>query len=69
MSVLDIAEGIVPDLLTLEEGIIVYDSFIKKNVYLVAPIICALCDNARASELTNHMGSRTFRYCRICMVR
>ena len=62
------AEGIVLDLLKLEKGIVCFDASLDKNVYVLSPIICALCDNARASELLNHLGSCALKYCRICMV-
>ena len=68
MPCLDMADGIVSDLLMLEKGFITFDSSLGQNVYVVAPVICALCDNARASELVNHLGSCANKYCRICMV-
>ena len=67
-STLEQAEGIVSDLVQLEKGIVTYDTSLGRNVFLVAPVLCFLCDNARASEIVNHMGSRTIKYCRICMV-
>lgn len=68
MSAIDMADGIVSDLLELEHGIVVYDASLSRNIYVIAPVMCILCDNARASELVNHMGSRSIKYCRICMV-
>ena len=68
LSCLDMAEGIVLDLLELERGIVCFDVSLGKNIYVLSPIICALCDNARASELVNHLGSCALKYCRICMV-
>lgn len=65
VSAIDIAEGIVFDLLQLERGTVCYDASLDTDVYVV---LCVLCDNARASELVDHMGSRTFKYCRVCMV-
>jgi hypothetical protein len=57
---------IVDNLLTLEKGIRVYDSPLKTDVLVIAPVICLLCDNARVSELLNHLGSTAVRLCRIC---
>jgi len=35
-------------------------------VLVIAPVLCGICDNPRASELTNHMGWSANRYCRMC---
>ena len=59
---------IVEDLLMLEEGMIIYDSFMKTDAYVIAPVICFLCDNVRASEIANHKGSSAYKFCRMCMV-
>ena len=69
LSSLDIAVPMVEDLKQLEQGYIVYDAHLKTEVLLFAPIISVLCDNARASELTNHLGSKARKFCRMCMVR
>lgn len=59
---------LVNDLLELQNGLIVYDAATQQNVFVVAGVICALCDNVRASELVNHLGSRANMFCRMCMV-
>ena len=41
---------------------------LKMEVLVVAPVICLLCDNARSSELLNHLGSKALKLCRICNV-
>ena len=33
------------------DGIIVYDAYLKQEVLAVAPVLCKLGDNPRASEL------------------
>lgn len=68
MSALDMADALVSELLELERGIVVYDSQLKCNVLVIAPVMCILADNARASELTNHLGATANRFCRKCMV-
>lgn len=65
---MDMADALVDDLKTLEKGIYVYDAFLKTRVLLIAPVLCALCDNVRASEILNHLGSRANFFCRKCMV-
>ena len=35
---------IVEDLLTLEKGILVYDSFTMSTVLVISPVICLMCD-------------------------
>ena len=68
LSAMDLAEPLVESLKKLEIGMIFYDAMLQSNVYVIAPVMCALCDNARGSELVNHMGSRAKQLCRICMV-
>lgn len=68
LTALDMAGPLVEDLKSLEQGIVVYDSSLTCNVVVITPVICMLCDNARGSELTNHLGSKATRFCRICMV-
>ena len=67
-TALDMAGPIVSELLKLEEGITVYDSHLNCNIKVIAPVICFLADNARASELTNHMGAKALKFCRKCLV-
>ena len=66
---LDMSKPISEDLVKLEqEGVIVYDALYKEMVLVIAPLMCIICDNPRASELLNHLGSSALKYCRICMV-
>ena len=66
---LDLAPPIVGDLLLLEQrGVTVYDAFLKRNIRVIAPVITFICDNPRASELVNHLGSTANKFCRLCMV-
>lgn len=61
--------SIVNDLNMLEEeGVFMYDASLKQECLVIAPVICFLCDNVRASELVNHMGSSANKYCRMCQV-
>ena len=63
------AEPLVKDLLELEEnGIVTYDAYLNEEVLVVTPIICLICDNPRASELVNHLGTSATCYCRLCLV-
>ena len=59
---------LVDDLKRLEEGVYVYDAFLQTRVLLIAPVLCALCDNVRASEILSHLGSRAKFLCRKCMI-
>lgn len=59
---------IVDDLLVLEKGVRMYDALLKKEVLVISPVLCILCDNVRASELLNHLGSTAKKLCRKCMV-
>ena len=68
-SAVEMATPIVEDLSGLEmEGVIVYDAYLKQEVLAVAPVLCILGDNPRASELVNHQGSTARKFCRMCLV-
>ncbi|KAL5486601.1 hypothetical protein EMCRGX_G019103 [Ephydatia muelleri] len=65
---LDMSKPISEELVRLEqEGVVVYDALYKEMVLVIAPLMCIVCDNPRASELLNHLGSSAIKYCRICM--
>ena len=67
-SAMQMSKPIVDDILNLEQGIYTYDSYLKTDVFVIAPVLCLLCDNARASELLNHLGSTALCLCRMCNV-
>ncbi len=69
ISAMDMTEPIAQELVNLEvEGIEAYDALHDRPALLVAPLICVLADNPRASEVLNHLGGAARRYCRMCMV-
>lgn len=68
VAALDMTEPIVRDLTELEKGIRMYDAELNSEVLVVAPVMAALCDNPRHSELLNHLGGSANLYCRICLV-
>lgn len=68
VTALNMAEPIVNDLLKLEEGVIMYDAAMQRDVCVVAPVLCILADNVRASELASHCGCTANKYCRMCEV-
>ena len=68
VTFLDMAGSIVDELILLEDGITMYDSFIEQEVLVVAPVFCFLCDNPRHSELINHLTGSPRKYCRMCEV-
>lgn len=45
-----------------------FDAHLKEIVVVVAPLLCIVADNPRASEVLNHLGGSARRYCRMCMV-
>ena len=66
---LEMAEPISRELATLEnEGVDMFDAYSNENVLVVAPLLLVICDNPRASELLNHLGSSANLYCRVCEV-
>lgn len=64
----DMADPIVKNLLKLEEGVKMFDAKTNQDVIVVAPVLCILADNPRASEITNHCGSSANKFCRKCLV-
>ena len=68
LSALQMADPLVEELKQLENGIKVFDALSQSYIFVIAPVICVLCDNVRASELLNHMGSKANKLCRFCMV-
>ena len=63
---LDMAEPIARELATLEnEGVEVFDAYSNENVLVVEPLLLIICDNPRASELLNHLGSSANMFCRV----
>ena len=66
---IELAVPMVEELLMLEEkGVMAYDVHEKKEVLVVAPVLCIICDNPRASEVTNNLGPGSRMFCRMCMV-
>lgn len=65
---MEMVAPIVDDLNQLENGLVMYDSVHDKDVLVVAPVLCVIADNPRASELLNHIGTSARMFCRICMV-
>ena len=68
LTALEIAPPIIEDLELLENGCVMYDSFLQQEVLVISKVFIILSDNARASELLNHLGSRAKKFCRMCMV-
>lgn len=69
VNAIQMSSCLVRDLVLLEEeGVVMYDASLKQNVLVIAPVICFICDNVRASELLNHLGGSSNRFCRMCLV-
>ena len=62
------AKPIVDELKMLgKDDVQLYDAFLQKEVLAVSPVLCIICDNPRASEVTNHMGPGSKMFCMVCM--
>lgn len=69
VSPLGLSRPIAQELSTLEtEGVVMFDALYQELVLVVAPLLCIVCDNPRASDLLNHLGSQATKHCRMCMV-
>ena len=68
LSAIEMSSPIVKDLKELEDGMVMYNSFTKERTLVIAPVICFIGDNGRASEIVNHMGGTANLFCRICEV-
>ncbi len=63
------ADPSVNDLLVLEkEGVVMYDAYLGEDVLVIAPVLCALADNPRASDFVSHGGTSARKFCRMCQV-
>ena len=61
------AKPLVQEQNILEKGVIMYDSFLQDDILVVAPVLCIICDNPRASGITNNLGPGSRLFCRMCM--
>ena len=69
VSALDLSIPIAKELTVMEcEGKVAFDALYQEEVLVVAPLMCIVCDNPRASQLVNHLGSTALMHCRICTV-
>lgn len=69
LSMLEMSQPIASEMKELaDKGIEVYDAFLGQNILLLPRPFCFICDNPRASELSNHLGSSAVQYCRKCKV-
>ena len=66
--VMEMASPLVEEFLSLEKGVLMFDAMFNSNVVVVTPVICFLCDNPRAAQICSHLGSSTYKFCRVCMV-
>lgn len=67
LTALEIAAPIIKGLELLENGCVMYDSLLQQEVLVISKVLIILADNARASELLNHLGSKAKKFCRMCM--
>ena len=52
----------------LEDGKMMFDTHVNKDVLVKCPVICVLADNPRTSEFEHHLGSCANKFCRKCNV-
>ena len=50
------------------EGTCVFDALYQEMVLVLAPLLYIVCDNPRALDILNHLGSAAIKFCLICMV-
>ena len=54
---MDMFQPLRKELLSLEEGVVMRDKCLGKDVLVVAPVLLAKSDNPLAAELLGHMGA------------
>ena len=60
------APPIVEELKNLQyHGMETHDAHLQATLLVVAPVICVICDNPRASEVTNNLGPSSKRMCMV----
>ena len=65
LSALELSKPISEELVDLEQnGVTVFDAYSQQEVVVFAPLMFIVCDNPRAYELVNHLGSTALKYCR-----
>ena len=70
VSPLDLSELIAQQLTTLEtEGVFTFDTLHQETVLVVAPFMCIVCYNPRASVLLNHLGSAALKHCMVSTMK
>ena len=63
------APPLVEELKLLESKCVeTFDAALQRKVLVVAPVLCIICDNPCASEVTNNLGLSSKKFCRICMI-
>ena len=62
VTTMEMTYPLADDLSYLEKGLKMYDACSRREVYVIAPVLCVLCDNVRASELLNHLGSKVMSF-------
>ena len=65
---LQLSEPIVDSLLKLQEGVVMYDASLDRDVFVTAPVLMIIGDNPMCSELCNHQGNSARKFCRMCLV-
>ena len=60
---IEMAPPLVKELKSLEsKGVETFDAALQRKVLVVAPVLCVICDNPRASEVTNNLGPSSVGY-------
>ena len=68
VPVMDMAVEVAEEISKVEGGFVAFDALLQTEVVVRAPVICLIADNPRVSEVLNHRGGSSRRYCRKCMV-
>lgn len=65
---MEMVPPVAEEIKSMEGGFIVFDALLQTEIVVKSPVICVIADNPRASEILNHRGGNSRRYCRKCMV-
>jgi hypothetical protein len=66
IKAMEMVKPLVDDVVALEEGVIMHDAVLGRDVLVLAPVLFLRSDNVRQAEMTMNKGSKANHPCRYC---